>query len=1252
MEKVTDMSNMTELDVLGDVLALVESTLKIPPDQVDIDANMESFGINSLIVMELMENIEKKFDITLTPAQFSNIDTLRGLVGLLEKLLEEKARGAGQPQKAASDRQGAPANVVTIPSGQQAENAATLRSRSAEGPTRTILDYVSRNYAVDLGNRDFNSVEDIADALVANHSADLMRYYSLSHGAASEAEHLAARARPRTVAIVGMSCRLPDAPNPGAFWDNLMSRKNSLREIPKTRWNWQDHYAETATLGKTISKWGALIDDVDCFDADFFNIPPDEAKSIDPQLRLLLEETYHAVEDAGVDMKKLAGSRTGVFIGYEYTEYEHHLRKLNNQDVRKGPLFSSSSPSYYFSNRISHAFGLCGPSESFNVNCASSAVAINRAYLSLLNGESDLAIAGAASLNLFADDYIAASQYGVLSPNGTCSVFDDDANGFTRGEGIAALVLKRLEDAERDGDRIYGIVKSSHQNHRGAARNISEVKHESITSVLKECYDKASIDLETIDYVEVDGYANKWADSFEYEGVKGIFGKSTAGEKHVALGSVKGNIGNVESVSGVANIIKVALSLHHKRFPATISKKKINTFIDIDNASHPLYIADEEISFDDIRRDAGVPVRAGVNSFADSGTNVHILLEEYMAERPAATAATQLKQLFVLSAKDSKRLENYVQRYIAFLSNSHGSESLADLVYTSQVGRESLHERLAIVASSRKELLDKLMLVAKNGIKEKLGLDSKDVYYGKVSPSGKNPLTSLITPEMAHMQLQQSMQHAQWKQVALLWVNGVSIPWEIIWRSQSVRRVSLPTYPFARVRHWVDVDVVAAPPSHVVSAPMEQKALAPALEEESGSSPVWYFYVPSNMTGDARRVQTNAEMSRMEKIELFLKQEIATQLKRSIDEIALDKDLIELGMNSMGVAELIIKTDQLLQTSLSPSILFKYPEIGTLSDYLAETYAEAIDALAVTNVEPSPEEIKEASAAISPPAEPRVLSPVDILIPLQAKGDKTPIFAVPGAGGNALSMQQLSHVLGNKQPFYCLEPVGLDGYATPMASVEEIAEFNLLALKSVQPTSSYRLLGYSNGGIVAFEMARKLLDRGEKISSVTMLDSLSPALLKEDLMELTTVAVFNRFISSLGAVSDLTVEQLQQVPEEERREYLYNYVVSLGLALPKRQFMASFDVGTASERACRVYRPVKLTQKIDVILFRATESFKGMPADYGWREFVDDIQVCDIGADHFTIVENGPVAMVAQHINQPSAKYAKRLSKRRAAVTA
>ena len=1211
------MSRAAELNVLAAVLGLIESTLKVPADQVDIDANLESFGVNSLIVMELMENIEKHFDVTLTPAQFSNIETVRDLAGLVETLV------ANEP----AQTPGVMGTVDTATSqapGLPATRRADVEGAAGRNGSAPVLDYVRAKYAIDLSPRQFESVDDVVDTLVSDHAADLMRHYGLKEE----------QGEAPVIAVVGMSCRLPDAPDHFAFWDNLMARKNSMREIPKTRWNWEDHYSATPAPGKTVSKWGALIDDVDCFDARFFDIPAEEAMTIDPQLRLLLEGSYRAVEDAGIDMKTLAGSRTGVFIGYEYSEYEHHLRRLNNQDATQGPLFSSSSPSYYLANRLSHTYGLCGPSESYNVNCASSAVAIHRACGSLLDGESDCAIAGAASLNLFAGDYIAASQYGVLSPNGTSGVFDDDANGFTRGEGVALVVLKRLDDALRDRDRIYAVIRSSHQNHRGAARHISEVKHESITTVIAQCYEKAGVDPQSVDYIEVDGYANKWADSFEYEGIKAAFAASQSGAKHVALGSVKGNIGNVESVSGVANLIKGALSLHHKTFPATISKKKVNAYLDVDKATHPLHIADTEIPFDSIRMDADRPIRAGVNSFADSGTLVHILLEEFRSQAPRALAVPT-RQLFLLSAKDVDALQRLMRSTVEYLSTTKLAGSFMDAVFTSQLGRESLNERLAIVASSLEELSEKLKLVLKTGIKPKLGLEAKEVYFATAQQNDKGSLASLITPEMARMQLVQSQQTAHWKPVAMLWVNGVAVPWGILWGSQPVQRVSLPTYPFARERHWLDVQ--ANEPARVVAAPaLPEIRQTPAQSPEPAEPPAsWHFYVPADGVPAEGGAST---WDRAEKIELFLKQEIARQRGRAIEEIASDKDFIELGMNSMGVAELIIKTDQLLRTNLSPNVLFKYPDTGSLSDYLAQTHADEIDALVVTDVEPAAAAVKvfgDTAATTDVARVEREPAPQDIVVPVRARGDKPIVFAVPGAGGNALSLQQLSHALGDEQPFYCLEPVGLDGLSRPMASVEETAAFNIMALKSVQASGPYRLLGYSNGGIVAFEMTRQLLEQGEKVSALYLLDSLVPSLLSRDPIEKMTVAVFRHFVASLGAASSLDVEALMQVPEGERSEFLFRHVCELGLQLPRTQFMATFHAATASEQACRDYSPARLRQKVDTALVRARDGFESMPPDYGWGEFLTGgLQVCEVAADHFTLVEKGPVSEVAMQLQR------------------
>ncbi len=1241
------MSVIAEADILNAVIMLIEETLKVPADKVDIDANFETFGINSLIVMELMENIEKQFEVTLTPAQFSNVDSVRGLSELLEKLTRQMSASA------------APATVSPVPAPAAAPAQAAAQAspmffapspaQPVADPYRHVLDYIRGKYAIELPNRGYGSVDEIVESLVWGHTGDLLRYYGISDTTAMPAaDGHAGSARTSAVAIVGISCRLPDAPDHSAFWDNLIARRNSMREVPKSRWDWEAHYAEDIQPGKTVSKWGALIDDVDCFDAAFFNIPAEEATSMDPQQRLLLQETYRAVEDAGIDMKHLSGSRTGVFVGYEYSEYEHHLRRLNNKDFTKGPLFSSSSPSYYLSNRISYVFDLCGPSESFNVNCASSAVAINRAYYSLLNGESDVAIAGAVSLNLFEDDYIASSQYGVLSPDGSSGVFDDDAKGFTRGEGVAALVLKRLEDAERDRDRIYAVVRSCHQNYRGAARNISEVKYESIARALTDCYEKAGVPLESLSYIEVDGYATKWADSFEYEGVKSAFEKSAAGRKHVALGSVKGNIGNVESVSGIANTIKIALSMLHKRFPATISKNKVNTFIDIDNAAHPLYIADREIAFDDIRDPDGAPIRAGINSFADSGSNVHILLEEYLPKRAVSEEAPGPKRLFVLSARNAERLQEAVQNYIVHLESAANEESFVDLVYTSQIGREAMHERLAIVAGSRKELLDKLRSVAKNGIREKLGLESREIYHARVNPADKQSVAVLITAEMAQTQLLQSAHSAQWKQIAMLWANGVSMPWESIWRGADVRRTSLPTYPFARDRYWMDVQIVGEAQVAVAKSsllPTVSASAAPETHDAGASADdEWYFYTPA----DAADVPADAEnMGAVDKIEFFLRYETAKQLGLPQNAVAVDRNFIDLGMNSIGVADLIIKTDRLLHTNLSPSVVFKHPEIGSLAGYLGDQFAEALDALVVTRSRPPEGAVKViVDAAAAAPA--RTPEPEDILIPLQTKGDRTPLFAVPGAGGSALSLQQLSHAFGPKQPVYCLEAVGLDGDAPAHASVEDIAEFNLRAMRTVQPRGPYRVLGYSNGGIVAFEMVRRLVDEHQEQASLALLDTLSPLLPGKD-AALEMTEVFNHFIGSIGGVSTLDAETLRAVPENERAEYLHGIVTDLGLDVPKRQFVATFRAADASETACLAYRPEKLGGKAEVVLFRATEGYPDAPQDYGWNALLSQpLRVHPIQATHFTLIEPDSVGHIAKAMNAPAKSQKKAAGKREA----
>jgi acyl transferase domain-containing protein len=955
------MGIITEPNVLNDVKKTVERTLKMPSGKLDVDAEFETFGMDSIIAMELMSNLSKQFSVSITPAQFTELNTVKELasfvgaslakldkVHFVEPLVEQKAFSQKIPRTAHQE-------VTSI-------HRRSFPRQTAELSFQPLLNFIKQKYSIDLTRRSFESLDGVVETLVFEYFDELMQHYGLFSdsevGVKSENETLFSSMKdsnPRSqqnfdVAIVGISCNFPDAPNAQIFWENLLAQKNSIQEIPKSRWDWQHYFAETAnpttnSPARTNSKWGALVDDVDCFDADFFGIPEDNATFMDPQERLLMQEVYKAFQDGGMDVSKLAGSKTGVFIGYEYSEYEHYLRK-NVAHIENVPAFNSSSQTYYLANRLSYVFDFCGPSESLNINCASSAVAVNRAYYSLLNSESNLAIAGGVCLNLFVDDYIAGTQYGMLSSDGTCAVFDDNANGFTRGEGVAAIILKRLDDAKRDNDKIYAVIKSCNQNNRGKANSISEIKHESITNVIRDCYQKAAIEPVSVSYIEVDGYCTKWGDSFEFEGIKNAFHAASSGKKFCALGSLKGNIGHLEPASGIASVIKVALSLHHKKFPATITQKIPSTFIDTADSAHPLYIADRQISFEDILSREHSLVRAGVNSFADSGVNVHILLEEYNSTLLKDNRAIfSGQQLFIFSAKSASRLQDSISNFIDFLLSTESAHF--EVAYTLQVGREAMAERLAIIASSKEELREKLILLQKTAESKRSTLGARGIYYEHSEPEGQNSILSLITKDMIDLEVEKCIYTEQWQQIALLWVKGATIPWEKIWAAKRMQRVSLPFYPFAKERYWVDLKVDGRSENYSISQiPINTSSVSVAHKLEVVVSQEWCFSV---MDENADR---DNSLTALEKIELFIKQELAVHLEKPIDHIAIDKNYLELGVSSLGITGLIQKVNRLLGLRLSPSVVFRYPDIQSFSAYMTELYAEKINNLRVTKKMP------------------------------------------------------------------------------------------------------------------------------------------------------------------------------------------------------------------------------------------------------------------------------------------------------------
>lgn len=1234
------MNAVAESTMLDVIAGIVASTLKIPVGRLDVDADFDSFGMDSIIAIELMTNLSKQLKISITPAQLTAVNSIRELAEAIDATM-----GAPEPApqpKAQPNPVAAPAPAAVKTAGRAAVQRRPAPRVESADPLRELLQFVKSHYGLDLRGERFASKDALIDHLVEHHAEVLSDYFGLSADGERAPEPAAPSPDAMPVfmgemAIVGMACQFADAKTPGELWQNLVDGRSSIHPLSADRWQRKenDHSAGAP-------RWGALIEEVEYFDAAFFGLSEDEAMLNDPQERLVTQALYHALQHAGIRADKLRGSRTGLFLGYEYAEYEHHLRK-NLHRMATAPVFSSSSPIYYLANRISFLYDFNGPSEVVNASCASSGLAIHRACQSLAQGECDLAICGGVSLNLFAGDYAAIAHYGLLSPDGSCAVFDDNANGFTRGEGLGLLVLKRLEDAEQDNSRIFAKIIATHQNNRGRASFISEIKHEAITQVIRECYEKHSIDATSMRYIEVDGYATKWGDSFEFEGIKNAFPSDGDGSKHCALGSIKGNIGHVEPASGVASTIKLALSLHHKRFPATITKKTLSSFIDIDAKSHPLYIADRPLAFDDLRR-GNEPIRAGVNSFSDSGVNVHLVLEEYQAEQDWAHGSHAGPQLFLFSARTPESLQRSLDEHADRMRKSDPGHALEDLAYTLQVSTEPMEQRLAIVAASHGELLQ-LLARAKKLMTDNRPVDGNGpIFIGTVQQRDSRRLLDVIKAQISEEKLLENLRSGQLKEIALLWTSGIDMPWDGYWREIATSRrrrsetqprlVDAVPYPFSKKRFWLDFDTAetelpAAAPAAVVSDNASNDESAKSFVRE------WKFTVTLD---DAEHPEA---LDAEEKIGLFLAEETSCLL--GIPKGGLDEDLnfLELGFDSVGMATLIQQLVHLLGENISPSVVFSNPDIGSLSRYLARRYPGKIDqvhAIRVVETRNLDENAVAARKARTAPKKSdletwfvsREAVDSGLLVPMQTNASGTPIFAVPGADGSVLSLQTLSRAMDGVRPMFAFQAVGLDGTRDPLGSIREMAEANIDALAAIRDTRRINLLGHSNGAIVAFEMARLLVKRNVAIERLILVDCRCPAMAVRSEADEISEAFVN-VIYALGGEHQLDVAEFKNVPEADRAEYLYALMKHNGFEMPHEHFMLAYRLAQANENACRNYRPEKIKKAFETVVVRATQSNGDSPPDLGWNRFLPKPAVSlEIDADHLSVVGKEGSALIAK----------------------
>jgi acyl transferase domain-containing protein/acyl-CoA synthetase (AMP-forming)/AMP-acid ligase II/acyl carrier protein/NAD(P)-dependent dehydrogenase (short-subunit alcohol dehydrogenase family) len=536
-------------------------------------------------------------------------------------------------------------------------------------------------------------------------------------------EETAALAAPRAaasdapIAIVGLACRFPGgASDMESYWRLLADGRDVVTEVPRSRWSLGDWYDPDPNVpGRIASRHGAFLDGVDLFDAWFFGISAREAAAMDPQQRLLLELAQEAFDDAGLPRRALAGSRTGVFVGVAQTEYAW-LSVLDPAGV-SAHTASGVYPALV-ANRVSYHYDLRGPSFGLDSVCSSSLVALHLACQSLRTGESDAAVAGGVVLLLNPDEVLWFSKLGVLSPGGRCRAFDAAGDGIVLGEGAAVAVLKRLDDAVRDGDRVYAVIRGSAVGQDGRSNGITAPRQETQEGMIREACARAGIIPSDVGLVDAHGTGTVVGDPIEARALGAVYGEGRAEDRPLLVGSVKTNLGHLSMVGGLASLMKVVLALRHRAVPPSLHFETPNPGIDF--AGLRLRVPKALEPWPEGKR----PATAAATSLSFGGTNAHVIVEEPPALAPMASDSGPW--LLMLTARTPGALRSTIERYASFQPEGGDWVSAA---FTAASRRTHYEERLGVVFRDGQDLRERLKAVAD-------GTPARGSVRGTVTPAG------------------------------------------------------------------------------------------------------------------------------------------------------------------------------------------------------------------------------------------------------------------------------------------------------------------------------------------------------------------------------------------------------------------------------------------------------------------------------------------------------------------------------------
>ncbi|MBZ9609086.1 SDR family NAD(P)-dependent oxidoreductase [Clostridium estertheticum] len=760
--------NVNLIENVQDSLSnIISSIMKIDLKDLHMDEDMGEYGFNSITFTDFTNVINEKYSIRVTPAIFFEYPTIRSFAGYLieeykEKLLDYFNQGKVKEKEMVIDY--------------DFMDSAILKIRR---------------------NRE-NSKKFKGNVKIKQDSNE-------------------------PIAIVGISGVMPKSKNLQEFWSNLEEQKDLISEVPEDRWDFNElNRLKSNNSDKLISKWGGFIEDVDKFDRVFFNINPREADLMDPQQRIFLQTVWSTIEDAGYKTSDLSESKTGLFVGVATNDYSNLLQ---DNDIEIEAYSSTGISHCVLANRISYLFNFHGPSEPIDTACSSSLVAIHRGVESIRNGDCDQAIVGGVNVIVSPILHISFSRAGMLSPDGRCKTFDKSANGYVRGEGAGAIMLKPLSKAEADGDYIYAVIKGTAINHGGKVSSLTAPNPKAEAEVLVEAYNKAGIKADTIGYIEAHGTGTNLGDPVEINALKNAFKEmytkdNTDMDQHnyCGVGTVKTNIGHLEAAAGIAGVLKVVLSMKHKRIPGVVNFKELNPYIEIDKS--PFYIVEKTKEWETIK---GEKRRAGVSSFGFGGVNAHVVLEEY-DNKFKNNKEVQLGNVVVLSAKNKEQLLVKAKELSTYIrANSEKEEmTLDNIAYTLQNGREEMEERIAFVVKNVEDILNNLESYIENQTGKESILTSRVTLYKKTGK--KKNIIDNSDEEISFDGLTNTLKD---------WINGGEVSWSTLYTNRKGRKIPLPSYPFRKEVCWVRKNNRKIAPK--LSASKEKVVLHPMVDSNEST---------------------------------------------------------------------------------------------------------------------------------------------------------------------------------------------------------------------------------------------------------------------------------------------------------------------------------------------------------------------------------------------------------------------------------